>query len=90
MAETNKNWRGESMSVKSSLSGNRKGATMRQRQADALLRSSIKDGGRRSSAKGVLVIDVGGTSVKILASGQTEFDLFGPAQRSLPGGWFRE
>ena len=65
------------MSVKSSLSSNRKGATMRQDQADALMRSSIKDiGGRRFSAKSVLVIDVGGTSVKILASGQTEIRSF--------------
>jgi polyphosphate glucokinase len=69
----NKNWRGETMSVKSSLAGKRKRATMRQDQADAALRSSIKGiGGRRPSIKSVLVIDVGGTSVKILATGQIE------------------
>jgi polyphosphate glucokinase len=73
------------MSVKSSLSSNRKGATMRQDQADALMRSSIKDiGGRRFSAKSVLVIDVGGTSVKILASGQTEGRSFRSGQTLTP------
>ena len=83
--DTNKNWVGENMSVKSSLSGNRKGATMRQDQADALMRSSIKDiGGRRFSAKSVLVIDVGGTSVKILASGQTEGRSFRSGQMLTP------
>jgi polyphosphate glucokinase len=73
------------MSVKSSLSGNRKGATMRQVQADALMRSPIKDiGARPSSAKSVLVIDVGGTSVKILASGQTEGRSFRSGQTLTP------
>src|SRR6516225_8438654 len=73
------------MSVKSSLSGNRKGAAMRQVQADALMRSPIKGmGGRRSSAKSVLVIDVGGTSVKILASGQTEGRSFRSGQALTP------
>jgi len=73
------------MSVKSSISGNRKGATRRQVQADALMRSPIKDmGGRRSSAKSVLVIDVGGTSVKILASGQTEGRSFRSGQTLTP------
>jgi len=73
------------MSVKSSISGNRKGATRRQVQADARMRSPIKDmGGRRSSAKSVLVIDVGGTSVKILASGQTEGRSFRSGQTLTP------
>src|SRR6516225_9278780 len=73
------------MSVKSSLSGNRKGAAMRQVQADALMRSPIKGmGGRRSSAKSVLVIDVGGTSVKILAGGQTEGRSFRSGRRLTP------
>jgi len=75
------------MSVKSSLSGNRKGATRRQVQADALMRSPIKDmGGRRSSAKSVLVIDVGGTSVKILATGQTEARSFRSGPTLTPKG----
>jgi len=37
------------------------------------------DAGRKSSVKNVLVVDVGGTSVKILATGQKE-------RRSLPSG----
>jgi polyphosphate glucokinase len=66
--------RGESRRVTSSLAHKRKGsATRRQDQADAALRSSITYvGRRRPAAKRVLVIDVGGSSVKILASGQTE------------------
>ena len=72
-AAANKKSRGESRHVSSSRAGKRKRATRRQDQADAALRSSIKGvGGRRPAAKRVLVIDVGGTSVKILASGQTE------------------
>jgi len=79
------------MSVKSSLSGNRKGAAMRQDQADALRRSSIKGkGGRRSSAKSVLVIDVGGTSVKSLPAGRQRGDRFDPDRCSLPGEWCRK
>ena len=42
-------------------------------RADTALRASAKDAaGGRSGVKRVLVIDVGGTSVKILATGQTE------------------
>jgi polyphosphate glucokinase len=73
VASANKMLRGESSRVSSSLAGKRKRVTRPQDQADAAPRSSFKDvGGRRSSAKRVLVIDVGGTSVKILATGQTE------------------
>jgi polyphosphate glucokinase len=57
------------MSVKSSLAARHTPV----RQADAALNSSIKDvAASRSSVKRVLVIDVGGTSVKILATGQTK------------------
>jgi polyphosphate glucokinase len=46
---------------------------MRQDRADAGLRSSIKPGAASlASVENVLVIDVGGNSVKILASGETE------------------
>ena len=45
---------------------------MWQEQSDAL-RSTLKvAAGRRPRVKSVLVIDVGGTSVKILATGQPE------------------
>jgi polyphosphate glucokinase len=62
------------MSVKSSLANSRRRATMRQDRTNVALRSSVKKdvAANRSSSKGVLVIDVGGSSVKILATGQTE------------------
>jgi polyphosphate glucokinase len=57
--------------VKSSLAAKRKDATLRQHRADAALTSSARHSAAgRSPAKKVLVIDVGGTSVKILATGQ--------------------
>jgi len=59
------------MRVKSSFAGKRKRAAMRQDQPDAL-KSTKAVAGRRPQVKSVLVIDVGGTSVKILASGQAE------------------
>jgi polyphosphate glucokinase len=63
---------GEAMSDKSSLAGKRKRAAMRRDQPNAV-RSSIElVAVSRPRVKGVLVIDVGGTSVKILATGQTE------------------
>jgi polyphosphate glucokinase len=65
------------MSVKSSPAAKRKRVTMQQAQPDAALGSLIKDVvASRPSGKNVLVIDVGGTSVKILASGQTEVRSF--------------
>jgi polyphosphate glucokinase len=62
------------MSVKSSLAASRKRATMRQERTDAAPTSLIKKdvAASRSSSKRVLVIDVGGSSVKILATSQTE------------------
>jgi polyphosphate glucokinase len=57
-----------------------KRATMRQGAADTTLKSSIKNvPTSRSAAKRVLVVDVGGTTVKILVTGQTE-------ARSFPSG----
>ena len=68
------------MTVKSSLAAKRKRATMRQDVADITLRSLIKDvAATRSTIKRALVVDIGGTSVKILATGQTE-------ARSFPSG----
>ena len=65
------------MSAKSSPAAKRGRATMGQAPADAPLRSLIKDVlASGPSGKKVLVIDVGGTSVKILASGQTEIRSF--------------
>jgi hypothetical protein len=56
------------MSVKSSPAAKRKRVTMQQAQPDAALGSLIKDlVASRPPVKNVLVIDVGGTSVKILA-----------------------
>ena len=62
------------MSVKSSLAASRKRATMRQARTDAAPRSLIKKdvAASHSSSRRVLVIDVGGSSVKILATSQTE------------------
>jgi polyphosphate glucokinase len=70
------------MTIKVSLTAKRKSATTRSDRADAALRSSMEDvTASRSSVKSVLVVDVGGTSVKILATGQTERRSFrsGPA-----------
>ncbi len=65
------------MSFKSSIAAKRKRATIRQDRADAALRSFRTDvAASRSSVKSVLVVDVGGTSVKILATGQTEVRSF--------------
>jgi polyphosphate glucokinase len=61
------------MTVKSPLAAKRKRATLRQDRADTTLKSSIKTMVATSPAiKGVLVVDIGGTSVKILATGRTE------------------
>jgi polyphosphate glucokinase len=74
------------MSVKSSLAAKRKRATMRQDRAGDALTSSIKEvAASRSSVKSVLVIDVGGSSVKILASGQTENRSFRSGPTLTPG-----
>jgi polyphosphate glucokinase len=71
------------MTVKSSLAARRKRATMRQDGADTTLRSSIKDvAASRPTVKRVLVVDIGGTSVKILATGQTEARSF-PSRPTL-------
>src|SRR5262245_52733455 len=60
------------MSVKSSLAAKRKGATKQRSRAYAAPRFSIKgEAASRSSGKRVLVVDVGGSSVKILATGKT-------------------
>jgi polyphosphate glucokinase len=74
------------MSIKFSPDVARKRATMRQAQPDAALRSVIKDRlAGRTLGKKVLVIDVGGTSVKILASGQTEVRSFRSGPTLTPG-----
>jgi polyphosphate glucokinase len=60
------------MSVKSSLAAKRKRTTKQRSRAYAAPRFSIKgEAVTRSSGKRVLVVDVGGSSVKILATGQT-------------------
>jgi ribose 5-phosphate isomerase len=59
--------------IEPSLPAERTRATMRQDRADTALSSSITDlAPTRLPAKNVLVIDVGGNSVKLLATGQTE------------------
>jgi hypothetical protein len=61
------------MNVRSARAAKRKRAAMRNTRADVVLGSPIVGAATsRSSLKSVLVIDVGGTSVKILATGQTE------------------
>ena len=60
------------MTVTSTFGTKREKANARQYKADATLGSRAKHAlVSRPSIKNVLVIDVGGTSVKILASGQT-------------------
>jgi polyphosphate glucokinase len=71
------------MSVKLSLAAKR--AIIRQDQADAALRSSIEEAASRSSVKSVLVVDVGGTAVKILVTGQTEPRSFRSGPMLTPG-----
>jgi polyphosphate glucokinase len=67
-------WRYE---IRPLSAGKRKRATPRQTRADAAVASLIKDGlAGAPPGKRVLVIDVGGTSVKILASGQSEIRSF--------------
>jgi len=57
---------------------------MRQEQSDAL-RSTFKvGGGRRPRVGSILVIDVGGTSVKILATGQPESRSFRSGPKLTP------
>jgi polyphosphate glucokinase len=74
------------MSVKSSPASERKRTTMRQSRADAARRDSVKDAaGGRHSIRSVLVIDVGGTSVKILATGQSEARSFRSGPTLTPG-----
>jgi polyphosphate glucokinase len=58
--------------VKSSFAGKRQRAAMPQDQTDALKSTLKAVAGRRPQVESVLVIDVGGASVKILASGQPE------------------
>ena len=67
------------MSVKSPSVGRRKCAAMRQGQSDTMKSPLTAVAGRRNRVKRVLVVDVGGTSVKILATGQSE-------SRSFPSG----
>jgi polyphosphate glucokinase len=67
----------DSDSVKSTFANKRDRTTSRPDQADAALTSLAGDvGASRSPAKKVLVIDVGGSSVKILATGQKEHRSF--------------
>jgi polyphosphate glucokinase len=77
--------RAGTMTVKSSLAAKRKRATMRQDGADTILRSSIKNKtASRPAIKRVLVVDIGGTSIKILATGQTEVRSFPSRPRLTP------
>jgi polyphosphate glucokinase len=72
--------------VKSSPTAKRKPATLRQRRAGTALRSSVNHGAAgHSPAKKVLVIDVGGTSVKILATGQKKYRSFRSGPTLTPG-----
>src|SRR6478672_6765622 len=65
----------QSMSARSSLAKNGRPPSLRR--ADTALKSPI-------SKAGVLVIDVGGTSVKILATGQTESRSFRSGPKLTP------
>jgi len=72
------------MSSRSSLAGKRNHGA--RRSADSPARSSTRDVAKRDrGVKNVLVIDVGGTSVKILATGQTESRSFRSGPTLTPG-----
>jgi polyphosphate glucokinase len=75
---------GQAMSVKSSFASKRKRAVMRQDQPEALKSSLKAVAGRRRRVQSVLVIDVGGTSIKILATGQTKSRAFRSGPRLTP------
>ena len=71
------------MAVKASPALKRKRVTSRRDGADNILKCLIKDAAAsRAAAKMVLVVDVGGTSVKILVTGQIEGRSF-PSGRAL-------
>jgi polyphosphate glucokinase len=73
------------MKVKSSPAARRKRAAIQQIQADPARRSLIEDAvANHPSVKKVLVVDVGGTSVKILATGQTETRSFQSGPKLTP------
>jgi len=73
--------RAGTMTVKSSLAAKRKRATVRQDGANITLRSSIKnETASRPAVKRVLVVGIGGTSVKILTGGKQKLDRFHPDQ----------
>jgi polyphosphate glucokinase len=63
---------GTRVSVKSPSVGRRKRAATRQDQTDTIKSRLKAAAGGRKRAHSVLVVDVGGTSVKILATGQSE------------------
>jgi polyphosphate glucokinase len=74
------------MALKSSLAAKRRRAAMRQDREDLALRSSIKDVAAGCyPTERVLVIDVGGTSVKILATGQRHRRSFRSGPTLTPG-----
>jgi len=74
------------MKVNSSLGTKRKRAKASQNRADATLHPSIDTlGGSHSSVERVLVIDIGGRSVKILATGQMQSRSFRSGPTLTPG-----
>ena len=74
------------MSSKPPASGKPHRPASRQPHADAAVTSLITDArAETSSGKRVMVIDVGGTSVKILASGQSEIRSFLSGPMLTPG-----
>src|SRR4029077_2934518 len=84
VATANMTARKKPMRGKPSLASKRKRAPVRRDQPNSV-RSSIKAvAARQPRVKGILVIDVGGTSVKILATGQTESRSFRSGPRLTP------
>src|ERR1700749_1462117 len=79
-------WSDSAMKVDSSLGTKRKGAKASQNRADAILHPWIDTlGGSHSSVERVLVIDIGGRSVKILATGQMQRRSFRSGPTLTPG-----
>ena len=83
-ATANMSARKKPMRVEPSLASKRKRAPMRRGQRDSVRVSNRSVAAGQSRVKGILVIDIGGTSVKILATGQTESRSFLSGPRLTP------
>jgi polyphosphate glucokinase len=72
------------MRIRSSRAGKSNRRSMSRHRADATLKSSANDVARRHRHNNVLVIDIGGSSVKILATGQSKSRSFRSGPKLSP------